>query len=154
MYERHGYKKHPIYNVWIEMRRRCYGKCSQHKDYSGRGIKVCDEWKNSAKVFIEWAIPLWKKGLVLDRRDNDGNYCPENCRFITMADSNRNRRLIDSTNKSGYRGVSFQDGKWRSQIQVDGCKKHLGMFDSPVIAALRYDAEVYKLNDERPANFL
>lgn len=148
----HGYSDHPLYRVWAEIKERCYNKDHiQYNDYGGRGITICDEWFDP-KVFIEWALPLWKKGLYLDRQGNDGNYCPENCRFVTPKESAHNTRLLRKDNTSGYRGVSFQNRKWIAYININGKRKHLGSFDSPRLAALRYDVEAY-LTDDRPRNF-
>jgi hypothetical protein len=152
---KHGYRYYPLYQVWVNMKKRCYNKDNkQYKDYGGRGIIVCDEWMNP-KIFIEWCLANgWEKGLQIDRRDNDGNYDPDNCRFVTPKENSLNRGLLRSDNTSGYRGVSHYGENWYSYIYVDRVKKHLGCFDSPVLAALRYDAEAYRLNDGRPMNFL
>lgn len=139
----HGYSKHPLYKIWQSMKDRCYNENDKgYKNYGDRGITVCVEWKNNPRVFIEWALPLWKKGLLIDRIDNDGNYCPENCQFITHAESNRNKRLLQSNNTSGYRGVYFKKNnrKWVAQIGISGKRKHLGYFNSAREAALVYDS--------------
>ena len=83
----------PWYTVWESMFTRCYNpNCKHYHDYGGRGIKVCDEWKNSF-VFGEWALTHgYQKGLQLDRINNNGNYCPENCRWVTSQVNNNNRR--------------------------------------------------------------
>ena len=155
--EFHGYYYHPLYQVWRGMRKRIYNKNHVgYKNYGGRGITICKEWNESAKAFIEWALNGgWEKGLFIDRIDNDGNYCPENCRFITIQKSNKNKRLLQSNNTSGFRGVYWQKAqkKWCSHIKINSKKKHLGYFDSLRIAALRYDVEAYRLNDGRPGNF-
>ena len=75
----HGYRHHPVYTIWRNIKKRCYNKNNKaYKNYGGRGISMCKEWFDP-KTFIEWALPLWKTGLQIDRRDNDGNYTPENC---------------------------------------------------------------------------
>lgn len=73
---------------------RCYRECSKsYESYGGRGIKVCDEWLSSHDAFEEWCISHgWRKGLEIDRIDNDGDYTPENCRFVTKQDNCNNRR--------------------------------------------------------------
>ena len=73
------------------------GRCENpnrpnYKNYGGRGIKVCEEW-HEASNFIRWALNNgYKRGLQLHRIDNDGDYCPENCRFVTPKENSRNRR--------------------------------------------------------------
>lgn len=90
---KHGYcvatDTHPLYHVRNDMIRRCTNpKSSMYYRYGGRGIRVCDEWLNKPKSFIEWALANgWKKGLQIDRINNDGNYEPSNCQFLTQADN-------------------------------------------------------------------
>ena len=99
-YHQNGNPKHglfrdnaALFNTWQTM----IGRCENHnrpkyKDYGGRGINVCEEWK-TAENFVRWALNNgYKKGLQLDRIDNDGDYCPENCRFVTPKENSRNRR--------------------------------------------------------------
>ena len=155
----HGYKNHPLYGVWSAIKKKCNNKNSRwYKDYGGRGISVCDEWVNDPKIFIQWALSHgWEKGLNIDRIDNDGDYCPENCRFIDKGLSARNTRLLRGDNKTGYRGVFIGHNKnnpYQSSISVYGKKRHLGCFPSPGLAALRYDVEAFLLNDGRPMNFI
>jgi len=90
----HGLSSHPIYNVWAGMKTRCYNpNYQQWKDWGGRGIRVCAEWRESPKAFIEWALENgYKKGLTIDRKENDGDYTPDNCRFIIRAENGRNNR--------------------------------------------------------------
>ena len=82
-----------LYSVWSTMMHRCYDKAREkYKDYGGRGITVCEEW-HSPNNFIEWAESHgWEDGLQLDREDNNGNYTPLNCRFVTPKNNSRNRR--------------------------------------------------------------
>ena len=84
--------RHPLYGTWHSMRSRCRNpKVPSYARYGGRGISICAEWDNFP-AFLTWALHAgWQPGLFLDRRDNDGNYSPHNCRFITLAASNRNR---------------------------------------------------------------
>lgn len=84
---------------------RCYREaCRSYARYGGRGITVCEEWRSSPESFCEWALANgWEKGLQLDRVDNNGNYEPGNCRWVTSKVNNRNRsnnrivRVSDST---------------------------------------------------------
>lgn len=76
------------------MIRRCYSESyTAYPDYGGRGIRVCDEWREDTTAFIEWALAnQTSRGLHLDRIDNDGDYTPDNCRFVTPTVNGRNRR--------------------------------------------------------------
>jgi hypothetical protein len=161
-YSHHGYtingERHPVYNLWINMRDRCRNpNRPDYERYGNRGISVCKEWENNSKIFIEWALSNgYKKGLLLDRIDNDLGYFPANCRFVDYGVSNRNTRLLRINNTTGYRGVSFHKNKkkWCALICINRKLKHLGCFDSPRLAAIRYDVEAFLLNDERPMNFI
>ena len=92
-----GKLKHPLYFLWLRIKRRCY-RATKHDFpyYQGKGITICNEWLNNVHNFFNWAIKNgWQKGLSIDRIDPTGNYEPKNCRFITM---NENRKRIDRTN--------------------------------------------------------
>ena len=86
-------KKHKLYRVYWAMRERCYNTKGKHYNrYGERGIRVCDEWLKDYSVFYNWAISNgYKDGLSIDRIDNNGNYEPSNCRWVTMAEQQRNK---------------------------------------------------------------
>jgi hypothetical protein len=90
---RHGQHHTPLYNVWTHMLNRCVSPADKrYTRYGGRGIRVCLAWHDSA-VFIAWAHTNgYREGLQIDRRDNEGDYTPENCRFVTCETNNNNRR--------------------------------------------------------------
>jgi hypothetical protein len=156
---KHGYaragKHHPLFDIWCSIKGRCYNSNDvAFKNYGGRGIRVCDEWRNSADQFIEWCLDNgWNKNLWIDRIDNNGNYEPRNCRFVTPKQSSHNQRLIRKNNSSGLRGVSWhnKNRKWIAQICINSKKVHLGYFDSLRLAALAYDGVAYR-TDDRPRN--
>lgn len=114
---KHNLSKHPLFHIWTGMKTRCYNeKDKSYKRYGGRGIKMCDEWKNDFLTFYNWAINNgWKKGLINDRENNDGSYCPDNCRFITDAVSVRNRsNNINLT----FNGVTKCITDWANEIGI------------------------------------
>jgi len=90
---KHGMKKTRLYNIWCAMRYRCTcTKGDKYKNYGSRGITVCSEWQKFIP-FMEWALEHgYKDGLTIDRRNNDGNYEPSNCRWVTMKVQNNNKR--------------------------------------------------------------
>lgn len=81
-------KRHPLVSVLKGMNQRCNNeKCKNYKWYGGKGVKVCEEWKNTEN-FIVWAENNgYKKGLTIDRIDPSKDYSPENCRFITRSEN-------------------------------------------------------------------
>lgn len=94
---RHGGSKTKIYHIYLGMIDRCYDNvnCYHYKNYGGRGISVCDEWRgeNGFLNFKTWALKNgYDESLSLDRIDVNGNYEPSNCRFITMKQQQNNKR--------------------------------------------------------------
>ena len=96
----HGKRRTRLYSIWCGVKTRCFNegrKC--FKDYGGRGITVCDEWRNSFEAFYEWAMANgYADNLTIDRIDVNGDYSPENCRWITLDQQQRNKR---TTKKQG-----------------------------------------------------
>lgn len=78
-----------LYRIYRGMNQRCYNStCSNYKNYGGRGIKLCQEWINNKgfQNFYDWSISHgYAHGLTIDRIDNDGNYSPDNCQWVTKS---------------------------------------------------------------------
>jgi hypothetical protein len=114
----HGLSKTVLFKRWIDIRRRCYDKSrSQYSNYGGRGIVMCDKWKNDFMSFHKWAITNgYKEELKIDRINNDGNYTPENCRFVTDSTNNNNKRnCIILT----YNGKSQTRAQWATELNIN-----------------------------------
>lgn len=130
------------------MMSRCYNPNAGEtwKYYGGRGITVCDEW-HSFPAFAMWADANGgtDMSLEIDRIDGDGNYSPENCRFVPNKINARNKRkymIKDGKScTSRFKGVAWYKayGKWQAQICIDGQHRNLGYFDSEEDAALAYN---------------
>lgn len=108
--KKHGCsKKERLYTIWLAMKQRCYYNKAQHRaNYSMKGITVCDGWKNDYQAFRDWAFSHGyyeqdkdtphKDILSIDRIDPFGNYCPENCQWISC-DENLRKRFTDERNR-------------------------------------------------------
>ena len=103
----HGLRYTRLYSIWSKLKGRVLNpKNKNYIDYGGRGITICDEWLD-VQNFYNWAMSNgYSDELSIDRIDNAGNYCPENCRWTTKTIQRRNTRIAKN-NTSGYKGVSF-----------------------------------------------
>lgn len=93
----HGQSKTRLYNIWAGIKSRCYDKnCSSFINYGSRGIKMCEEWKNNFTSFRDWSLSHgYLENLSIDRIDNNGDYEPNNCRWVdNFTQSNNTRKTI------------------------------------------------------------
>ena len=99
----HRGSKTRLFNIWEQMKKRCGNPSnSGYKNYGGRGITVCEEWAQSFEAFRDWAHANgYRDDLTIDRISNDGNYCPENCHWVTTAEQNSNRRFNHNITHNG-----------------------------------------------------
>lgn len=127
-----------LLSIWKNMNTRCNNPnyLKYHK-YGGKGITICKEWKDF-EVFRIWSLLNgYTNNLTLDRRNTNGNYAPDNCRYVTTVLQAFNKNIYDS-NLSNVKGVDISSNnpnKWRAQIQSKGIKENLGDYD------LKEDAE-------------
>lgn len=116
----HGCSNTRLFSIWIGMLNRCYcpsvGK--SYLRYGGRGITVCDEWKTSFEEFMKWSIENGYSDLLsIDRLNNEGNYCPENCRWATAKQQSNNRR---SNVLLTYNGETKTASQWGEIVGIRG----------------------------------
>ncbi len=149
----HGMADTSLYKRWQHMIDRCTNpNGTGYENYGGRGITVCKEWQDPV-AFLEWAHAHgYDEGLMIDRIDNNGNYGPSNCRWVTRTVQNQNRRRQKS-NTSGYIGVTRRGDGWSARISVNGTRHYLGLFDTASEAAHAYDNYVTKNDLEHTLNF-
>lgn len=115
----HNLSRHPLHRVWMGIKERCYyPKHQKYERYGGRGIKVCDEWKDDFKSFYDWAMANgYKKGLEVDRHPNtDGDYEPSNCRITTVL---KNRRNKDNLVFLEYNGQRKCITEWAEEVGIN-----------------------------------
>ena len=125
--KKHGYYYEPVYMIYKCMMNRVRNPHPYyHRRYIEKNIGVCDEWNGHPEVFCEWALKNgYKKGLSLDRIDNDGDYSPDNCRFVTST--------VQANNRGSYNHNITYNGKTQSLAMW---ARELGIPDSTIRSRL------------------
>lgn len=113
----HGMSESPEFRIWLHLKDRCLNKNDkQYKNYGGRGIKVCKEWLNSFEVFYADMGKRPSKKHSIDRRNNDGNYCPENCWWVLPKVQSRNTRR---NRMLTYKGETLCMIEWAERLNIN-----------------------------------
>ena len=121
----HGESEATLYHKWEGIKQRTLNENRKdYADYGGRGIEVCQEWRDSFEAFRDWALANgYQDNLTIERKDTNGDYCPENCRWATkkeQANNRRNNRIIEHNGErrtlkqwADIAGVSLETFKYR-----------------------------------------
>src|SRR3990167_4784497 len=96
---KHGDSYSRLHHIWHGIKSRCLNPNNKSfKDYGGRGITICPEWTNDYTNFRDWALDNgYKDSLTIDRKENNGNYCPENCQWISNKENAQKTRRVKLT---------------------------------------------------------
>ena len=112
---KHGRVNTPIYRVWKSMKRRCTCGCdAAYPRYGGRGIIVCPAWSRSFAAFLA-DMGERPAGMMIDRIDNDGPYCPFNCRWANRTDQSNNMR---SNVRITFQGETLTVAEWARKMGI------------------------------------
>lgn len=118
----HGLSKHPLFRIWVDLKTRCYNKnADAYPYYGGRGVVVCDEWKNNFKAFYDWAILNgWERGMEIDKDKIPKEkgipallYGPEVCCFLTKKENCNSRR---SNHPITFNGRTQNMTQWEREL--------------------------------------
>lgn len=135
-FKKHGLWLHPLYHVWRDMVGRCIRKSHHaYARYGGRGITVCDRWKNDPHSFIADMGPR-PPGMTLERKDNSAGYFPYNCEWANRSTQNNNRRtniVIE------HEGLTLTAAQWADKIGIPRARIYkrieIGMPTSKILVA-------------------
>lgn len=132
-----------LYHIYHGIKQRCFNSNDpRYEHYGGRGITMCEEWLSSYDAFREWSLAHGYKersGLSIDRIDNDGNYCPENCQWITISENTAKSNLGKQQvfTKLDYIYAVAPDGHREDITNITGFSREHELNKSGVNAAIR-----------------
>lgn len=139
----HGQSHTRIFNIWSKIKERCYNpKRPAYKNYGGKGVVMCDEWRNDFQTFYNWAMTNgYQDDLTIDRINSNGNYEPLNCRWLALSE---NVRLRNATAFIAIGELSLTIHDWAIRLNMDPATlmsryKELG--EKNVVDAIRYALE-------------
>lgn len=155
--EQHRLRASREYGIWSAMRERCYNpkrRCYEY--YGGRGIKVCDAWRYSFTTFYRDMGPSPTSLHSINRIDNDSDYEPGNCEWVTQHEQEINKGPRKGS-RSGYKGIALDSkvDKWAVRITHLGKTYTFGYYRDPPEAAYIYDQVALQIHGDRTyRNFL
>jgi hypothetical protein len=118
----HNRSRTKEYRIWIGILTRCYREnASGYKNYGGRGIKVCEVWRESFQAFFDDIGPMPTPQHTIERRNNDGDYEPTNCFWATRKEQGQNRR---NNHLLTYNGETLSLASWADKVGVPYCTLH------------------------------
>ena len=136
---KHGKTNTRLYNIWHSMKSRCCNiKDKNYKYYGGRDIKICNEWLKDFMNFYNWAMENgYKDNLTIDRINNNGNYEPNNCRWVNIKIQSNNRR---NNHYITYNGQTHTISEWSNitNIKADTIAKRLNTYNWTIEKTLTY----------------
>lgn len=115
---KHNLSESRIFKLYSGIKQRCYNpKCPNFKNYGKRNITICDEWLHNFIAFYDWAIANgYNDTLTIDRIDVNGNYCPDNCRWVNMKTQQNNRT---NNHLLTYNGVTHTINEWSEILGIN-----------------------------------
>lgn len=133
---KHGLSYHPLYDAWDAMIGRCYNpEDKDYANYGGRGIKVCDRWRDVRNYVTD--LVQRPDGMTLDRIDVDGDYSPENCKWSLFREQNLNTRFNLDVPNVYLDGIS-----WKAIFQWRGERHYVGMFPTKELATVALECKL------------
>lgn len=113
----HNLRYHPLYQIWCNIKARCYNKNHhRYKRYGARGIIILEEWKNNFQDFYNWAIANgWEQGLSIERENIDKNYESSNCKWIPLSHQQKN---TSRSHKITYDGKTMTISDWAAHLGI------------------------------------
>ena len=152
--KKHGYSGTRIHNIWKGMKTRCKNNSYHaYSRYAGRGIKVCKEWDEDFMSFYNDMSPTYFEGAELDRIDNDDDYKPSNCRWVTHKENCNNRSKYKSN--SGYTGIHLGKKNQTYQANLNHNRKaiYIGSYKTLEEAVSARKEFIIRFNKEHNTNY-